>query len=63
MQRFHDRLPIILDWRDVGAWTTGDDPAALLRPPPNDALQEWIVSPRANRSGDDDATLIEAVAV
>jgi hypothetical protein len=30
---------------------TGDDPATLLRPPPEDALQEWIVSPCVNRSG------------
>jgi hypothetical protein len=34
---------------------------SLLRPPPENALQEWIVSPRVNRSGvgDDDSTLIE----
>ena len=62
MQSYHDRMPIILDWRDAGAWMTGDDPGALLRPPPDDALQEWIVSPRVNRSGvgDDDPALIEA---
>ena len=23
MQRFHDRMPIILDWRDAGAWMAG----------------------------------------
>ena len=64
MKRFHDRMPVILDWRDADAWMTGDDPGALLRPPPEDALQEWIVSPRVNRSGvgDDDPALIEAVA-
>jgi hypothetical protein len=33
----------------------------LLRAPPEDALQEWIVSSRVNRSGvgDDDQALIE----
>ena len=43
----------------------GGDPGALLRPPSDDALQEWIVSPRVNRSGvgDDDATLIEPASV
>ena len=63
MARFHDRMPVILDWRDAGAWIDGDDPAALLRAPPDDALQEWIVSPRVNRSGvgDDDPALIEPV--
>jgi hypothetical protein len=42
----------------------GDDPGALLRAPPEDALQEWTVSPRVNRSGvgDDDPALIEPQA-
>ena len=55
-------MSIILDWRDAGAWMTGDDPLAHLRTPREDALQEWIVSPRVNRSGvgDDDPALIEA---
>ena len=45
--------------------TADDDPVALLRTPAEDVLQEWIVSPRVNRSdvGDDDATLIGPVAV
>lgn len=60
MSRFHDRMPVILDWRDAGAWMAGGRLAELLRPPPEDALQEWIVSPRVNRSGvgDDDPALI-----
>ena len=58
--RFHDRMPVILDWRDVGLWMAGDDHGALLHSPPEDALQEWIVSPRVNRSGvgDADPTLV-----
>jgi putative SOS response-associated peptidase YedK len=61
MSRFHDRMPVILDWRDTSAWMAGYEPGALLRAPSEDALQEWIVSPRVNRSGvgDDDPTLIE----
>jgi putative SOS response-associated peptidase YedK len=61
MAHFQDRMPVILDWRDVGAWMTGEDPGALLRPLPEDALQEWIVSPRVNRSGvgDSDPALVE----
>ena len=63
MSRFHNRMPVILDWRGAGAWMSGNDPAALLQPAPEGALQEWIVSPRVNRSGagDDDASLIEPV--
>jgi putative SOS response-associated peptidase YedK len=62
MRRFHERMPVILDWADIGLWMAGGDPGALLHPPREDALQEWIVSPRVNRSGvgDDDPALIEA---
>ena len=61
MRRFHERMPAILDSRDAGAWMSGNDPGALLRAPLEVALQEWIVSPRVNRSGvgDDDPALIE----
>lgn len=55
MSRFHNRQPVILDWRDADAWMRGDDPAALLRAPPVDSLQEWIVSTRVNRAGFGDA--------
>ncbi|TLG71256.1 SOS response-associated peptidase [Methylocystis sp. B8] len=63
MSRFHDRMPVILDWGDIGLWMAGGDPGSLLRPPPEDALQEWVVSPRANKSdlGDDDPMLIAPV--
>jgi len=60
---FHDRMPVILDWRDAGAWMTGESPGALLRPGPDDALREWIVSTRVNKAGagDDDPALIEPI--
>ena len=62
MSAYHDREPVILDWRDATAWMRGDNPASLLRPPPEDSLREWVVSTRVNRSGvgDDDPSLIEA---
>jgi putative SOS response-associated peptidase YedK len=61
MRRFHDRMPVILDWRDAGAWMAGESPAPLLRSPPDDALREWIVSTRVNKAGvgDDEPALIE----
>lgn len=60
MARFHDRMPVILDWRDAGAWLTDDEPEQLLKPQPEDGLQEWSVSSRVNKSGvgDDDQSLI-----
>jgi putative SOS response-associated peptidase YedK len=56
-------MPVILDWRDAEAWMRGDAPSSLLRPPPGDALQEWVVSTRVNRAGagDDDSALIAPV--
>jgi putative SOS response-associated peptidase YedK len=65
MSPFHNRMPVILHWADVGAWMAGDDPGVLLCAPPENALQEWIVSPRVNGSGvgDADPTLIGPVRV
>lgn len=62
MSAYHDRQPVMLDWRDAAAWMRGDNPASLLRQPPEDSLREWVVSTRVNRSGvgDDDPNLIEA---
>jgi putative SOS response-associated peptidase YedK len=63
MSRFHTRAPIIIAYEDIDAWLSGADPTGLLHPPPEDALREWIVSTRVNRSGagDDDNSLIEPV--
>jgi putative SOS response-associated peptidase YedK len=51
MRRFHDRMPIILDWRSARDWMRGASPAALLRPAPENVLQEWVVSTRVNKTG------------
>jgi putative SOS response-associated peptidase YedK len=67
--RYHDRAPVLLEQKDFDLWLSGDalfasggsNPSSLLRPAREDALQEWIVSPRIIRSGvgDDDPTMIE----
>jgi putative SOS response-associated peptidase YedK len=64
MSPFHDRMPILLSWSDAKTWIAGEKAAGLLAPAPEDALQEWTVSTRVNRSGayDDDPTLIAAIA-
>lgn len=63
MARYHDRAPIMIEPNDFDAWFRGRGPASLLHPPRNNSLQEWIVSPRVNRSGvgDDDPMLIEPI--
>ena len=72
MTRYHDRASVLLERKDFDLWLSGDalfaegtsNPVSLLRPALEDALQEWIVSSRVNRSGvgGDDATLIEPAA-
>ena len=72
MARYHDRAPVLLERKDFDLWLSGDalfasgdsNPSSLLRLASEDALQEWIVSPRVNRSGvgDEDPTMIEPVA-
>jgi putative SOS response-associated peptidase YedK len=59
----HDRMPVVLDPGARTAWLdpATDDPAALLVPAPDDALEAWPVSPRVNRPANDDAALIAAV--
>ena len=45
----HDRMPVILDRANFGAWLN-DGGTALLRPAANDVLQRWPVSMRVNSS-------------
>lgn len=61
MSRFHDRMPVLLDPQDFDEWLCGERATELLRPAPENALEERIVSPSVNRSdvGDDDPTLIK----
>ena len=63
MRRYHDRAPVMLERENFDAWLIGEDAALELAR--EDALQEWVVSPRVNKSGvgDDDPTMIEPVVV
>lgn len=63
MKRFHDRMPMLLEAGDFDAWLRGEAGPEVLKPAEWALLQEWPVSRRVNRPGnDDDPTLIEAVA-
>jgi putative SOS response-associated peptidase YedK len=61
----HDRMPVILEPEQFEAWLTGAAGLELLKSAGNDVLQCCPVSRRVNssRAPDDDANLIEAVAV
>jgi putative SOS response-associated peptidase YedK len=45
----HDRMPVILDRANFGAWSN-DGGTALLKPAANEVLQRWPVSRRVNSS-------------
>jgi len=68
MARLHDRMPVILDRANFGAWL---DPAnqdasgllALLRPYPAELMMCHPVSTLVNSPRNDDAACIERVAV
>lgn len=61
----HDRMPLILDPETARSWITGDPEewaARLADPPESPPLRAYPVSPRVNRVGVDDPTLIEPTA-
>jgi putative SOS response-associated peptidase YedK len=64
MAPYHDRMPVLLAAKDFDAWLSGTLDADALRPAAENALREWRVSKRVNRSGegDDDPTTIEKLA-
>lgn len=65
MESYHDRMPILLEPSQFDRWLDGEMTAAELHPAPGEALREWPVSRRLNRTGqgDDDPTIIEPVEV
>jgi len=60
----HDRMPVLLDKADFGAWLSGAGGTELLRSAADGKLRMWPVSRRVNKTGtgDDDPTLIDEVA-
>jgi putative SOS response-associated peptidase YedK len=63
VRKIHDRMPVILEREQFGAWLTGEAGSELLRPAADDVLQKWPVSKRVNssRTSDEDATLTDPI--
>ena len=64
MTPYHDRMPVLLGAEDFDGWLDGSLGPEALKPAVEEALREWIVSSRVNRTGhgDDDPTIVEPVA-
>src|SRR5262245_52592572 len=61
----HDRMPVILERDDYGAWLTARDtaiPQAMLQPFPAQLMASFPVSKRVNSPKNDDADLIVPIA-
>ncbi|MCE4226768.1 SOS response-associated peptidase [Methylobacterium sp. C25] len=60
MEPYHDRMPVILDGKQIDAWLDGSAGTEILKPAEESALKEFPVSKRVNKVGnDDDPSLIE----
>jgi putative SOS response-associated peptidase YedK len=60
MAELHDRMPVILDPADYGAWLDpGRGGLELLRPCPEEWLEAVPVSTRVNSPHNDDASPLE----
>ena len=64
MTPYHDRMPVLLRPEDFDGWLNGTLGADALKPASEEALREWTVSRRVNRSTADesDETLIGPVS-
>lgn len=65
MATYHNRMPVILRPEDFERWLSGEMGADELGPTAEQALREWRISTRVNKSGegDDDPTIVEAAEV
>lgn len=63
MNVYHDRMPVLLRPEDFDRWLNGEMGADELGPAAEEALREWRVSARVNRSGEggDDPSLLERI--
>lgn len=61
MRPYHDRMPVLLGPDSFEAWLSGEAGPGVLAPAAEEALREWVVSKRVNRTGadDDDPTLLD----
>src|SRR3954452_15165540 len=64
MEKYHDRMPMILNAKDFDGWLDGSLRPEALKWAAEIALREWLVSNRLTRTGagDDNPTIIEPLS-
>jgi len=65
MQPIHDRMPVIVAPINYDRWLSAiePDPRDLLVPFPSDPMLIWPISTRVNKPANDDATILDAMAI
>jgi len=59
-RKIHNRMPVILNTKQLPQWLVGKAGEELLKPAPENILRTWPVSRKVNRVGNDnDPKLIE----
>lgn len=65
MEPIHDRMPVIVAPEDWGRWLSSpvEEIDGLVKPYASDQIQAWAVDRRVSRTGDDDAALVQELAL
>jgi putative SOS response-associated peptidase YedK len=60
----HDRMPVILPADAYDQWLSplDPDPRDLLMPYPSEPMVVWPISPRVNKTDNDDGAILERIA-
>ncbi len=59
-RQIHERMPVVLNTKQLPSWLTGAAGAELLKPVPENMLRMWPVSRNVNKVGNDtDPKLVE----
>jgi putative SOS response-associated peptidase YedK len=56
-------MPVTLPENQLDAWQSGEAGKEILLPYPADEMTVWPISPRVNSPKNDDAEILERVAV
>lgn len=65
MQPIHDRMPVIVAPEDWARWLSApvEEVEELVQPYAPEQMQGWAVDRRVSRTGDDDAALVQKLAL
>jgi putative SOS response-associated peptidase YedK len=65
MEHIHDQMPVIVPPIAYDCWLANvePDPRDLLVPFPPEPMTMWLISTRVNKPENDDAAILEALAI